>query len=88
MAFLLVEHTISAQNNRRTGERAVLIKYIHPLVSAGFNVLALDQRNHGQSDYAPPVTFGWYESRDIPTMIDWLLGMVFCFQPLSSHPKR
>jgi hypothetical protein len=52
-----------------------LDKYIHPLVSAGFNVLAFDERNHGQSGYAPPITFGYYESHDIPTMIDWLLSM-------------
>lgn len=63
------------QNNGRTGERSILEKYIHPLVSAGFNVLAFDERNHGQSEYAPPITFGYYESHDIPTMIDWLLSM-------------
>ena len=34
------------------------------LSAAGFHTLLFDLRNHGQSDSAPPVTFGVHEARD------------------------
>lgn len=37
---------------------SVLEKAVFPYYQAGFNVLAIDLRNHGQSSYSPPVTLG------------------------------
>jgi len=39
---------------------------------AGFHVLMFDLRNHGRSAGAPPVTFGWRESRDVLGAIDYV----------------
>ena len=43
-----------------------------PLVAAGFRVLAIGLRNHGESSWAPPVSFGLYESDDV------LAAKAFC----------
>jgi dienelactone hydrolase len=39
---------------------------------AGMHVLLFDLRNHGQSDAAPPVTFGVHEARDFAAAVAWL----------------
>ena len=49
-----------------TGSESVdLLRSAADLHSAGFNVLAIDLRNHGESASARPVTFGLSESKDI-----------------------
>jgi fermentation-respiration switch protein FrsA (DUF1100 family) len=51
---------------------SLFVKGILPFYYAGFNVLALDLRNHGKSRNSKPITFGYYESDDILAAIDWI----------------
>jgi dienelactone hydrolase len=56
-----------------SGARTVdLLPVIHGLQSAGFNVLAFDQRNHGMSAAAAPTTFGLQEANDVIGAVDYL----------------
>ncbi|KAK3252119.1 hypothetical protein CYMTET_38571 [Cymbomonas tetramitiformis] len=43
-----------------------------PVFRAGFSILGVDLRNHGDSPYRPPVTCGVRESEDILAAYDWL----------------
>ncbi|MGL5269022.1 MAG: alpha/beta hydrolase [Selenomonadaceae bacterium] len=51
--------------------RAAGINYLDIYLSAGFNVLLVDSRAHGESG-GSTVTWGYYEKYDVDTWIDWL----------------
>jgi len=53
-------------------QKGVLHKGVVPFIMAGFNVLTIDLRNHGNSGDAKPVTLGQYEYLDILAAIEWL----------------
>jgi len=56
-----------------TGSEPVdLLQFITDLHVAGFNVLAIDMRNHGESAASRPVTFGQSESKDLLGALDYL----------------
>jgi dipeptidyl aminopeptidase/acylaminoacyl peptidase len=56
-----------------TGSEPVdLLRLIVALHAAGFNVLAIDMRNHGESAAARPVTFGQSEAKDLLGALDYL----------------
>ncbi|MCI0490866.1 MAG: alpha/beta fold hydrolase [Blastocatellia bacterium] len=55
-------------NNRTSVIRASLV-----LRQAGFNVLVFDGRAHGDSE-GRYVTYGFYERRDVETVIEWLIA--------------
>lgn len=54
------------------GESNALSCAVKPLHCAGFNVLAVDMRNHGNSPNALPVSLGYYEADDILAAARWL----------------
>jgi len=82
-ACIVVAHGHGANMGRASeSELSILTKAVHPLLAAGFTVLAFDQRNHGNSSYQPPVTLGYVEAEDIPPVLDWLLSHTKC------NPKR
>ncbi len=47
---------------------------IQTLAKAGYNVLTFDQRNHGESAPAGPVTFGQQEAQDLLGAVAYLEG--------------
>merc|ERR1711964_681719 len=48
-------------------------KFVAPFVGSGFHVLALDARNHGNSDNSKwPRSIGAYESLDIVAALDFV----------------
>lgn len=47
-------------------------KAILPFLLAGYNVLAIDLRNHGNSQDAKPISLGLHESEDVLAAVDWL----------------
>lgn len=49
-----------------------LLRLVHSLHQAGYQLLLFDLRNHGQSAEAPPVTFGLRESNDLLGALDYL----------------
>lgn len=55
------------------GSHDTLLEYASWLVSAGYNVLAYDQRGCGQSD-GERITMGALESMDVAAAISWLHG--------------
>lgn len=57
-------------------QRGIIHKAVLPFTMAGFNVLAIDLRNHGESGDAPPVTLGEYEYLDILAAVDWLRNYI------------
>eukprot|EP01101_Sappina_pedata_P003921 TRINITY_DN1597_c0_g2_i1.p1 TRINITY_DN1597_c0_g2~~TRINITY_DN1597_c0_g2_i1.p1 ORF type:complete len:304 (+),score=84.46 TRINITY_DN1597_c0_g2_i1:635-1546(+) len=56
----------------KTNEKSVMDKAAIPLFNAGFNILAIDLRNHGKSSDAKPITLGLYEGLDVLSAIEWL----------------
>jgi pimeloyl-ACP methyl ester carboxylesterase len=50
------------------------LAYYAALVARNYNVLAIDQRNHGESDPSPSgrLAFGREEYRDVVAALDWL----------------
>lgn len=74
-ATIVVVHGHGSSMAREIGQDiSVLEKAVIPLWNAGFNVLALDLRNHGQSGYSGYVTLGYYESLDVITGIEYLIN--------------
>ena len=51
---------------------SIIVKGILPFYYAGYNVLAIDLRNHGKSQRSKPVTFGYYESDDLLAAVEWI----------------
>ncbi len=49
------------------------IKYLPAFRDRGFNVLAIDQRHHGESG-GRNSTFGWYERDDMKAWMDWAIA--------------
>lgn len=73
-AEIIVVHGHGSSSLRDEGGCSPLRFAVKPLLCAGFNVLAIDVRNHGHSSDAKPVTIGWQESEDVLSGIDWLLN--------------
>jgi hypothetical protein len=51
------------------------IKYLKLFYERGFNVLVYDHRYHGKSG-GPCCSMGYYESRDLSTMVDFVLSRI------------
>ncbi len=51
---------------------SVIVKGMLPFYYAGYNILAIDLRNHGKSQNSKPLTFGYYESDDILAGVEWI----------------
>lgn len=49
-----------------------LLRLAFALQQDGYNLLMFDLRNHGSSAAAPPVTFGWQESKDLLGAVAYL----------------
>lgn len=49
-----------------------LLRLAFSLQQDGYNLLMFDLRNHGSSAAAPPVTFGWQESKDLLGAVQYL----------------
>ncbi len=56
-----------------TKNRTDVLRAAITLRQAGFNVALLDGRGHGHSE-GTHITYGFYERRDIETLIDWLIA--------------
>lgn len=54
-----------------TGDRTTTYEAAEVFLKNGWNVLAMDQRNSGLSDF-PYITFGYLESRDLRACVDYL----------------
>lgn len=54
-----------------TGDRTTTYEAAEVFLKNGWNVLAMDQRNSGLSDF-PYITFGYLESRDLAACVDYL----------------
>ena len=51
---------------------SVIVKGMLPFHHAGYNILAIDLRNHGKSQSSKPLSFGYYESNDILAGVEWI----------------
>merc|ERR1711964_437602 len=48
-------------------------KFIAPVLGSGFSVLAIELRNHGNSDRSSkPISFGLYESLDVLAALEYV----------------
>lgn len=54
-----------------TGDRTTTYEAAEVFLKNGWNVLAVDQRNSGLSEF-PYITFGYLESRDLQSCVDYL----------------
>eukprot|EP00927_Polykrikos_kofoidii_P066658 TRINITY_DN62213_c0_g1_i1.p1 TRINITY_DN62213_c0_g1~~TRINITY_DN62213_c0_g1_i1.p1 ORF type:complete len:402 (+),score=21.44 TRINITY_DN62213_c0_g1_i1:36-1208(+) len=71
-ATVIAQHGLSGSALRDLGGQSVPQMAIKPLLCAGFNVLAPDMRNHGNSGDSHPVTSGYAEADDILEGAQWL----------------
>ncbi|CAE8583397.1 unnamed protein product [Polarella glacialis] len=69
---VVVVHGHGSSALRAEGGCSPLHMAVKPLLCAGFNVLAIDLRNHGHSSDGQPVSLGWHESLDVLAASDWL----------------
>jgi len=53
-------------------DKSVLHKAVLPFLMTGYNVMAIDLRNHGASGDALPVSLGKFEYLDVLAALDWL----------------
>jgi hypothetical protein len=60
------------------------IKYARIFQSLGFNTLIYDHRNHGRSG-GKNTTFGYYERRDLITMVSWARENLGPFDVIGVH---
>lgn len=51
-----------------------LLRLAYALHQEGYHILMFDLRNHGGSEAAPPVTFGWQEAHDLLGALAYLNG--------------
>jgi len=71
-AYVVVVHGHGSAALHSEGPVSPLTFAVKPLLCAGLNILAVDQRNHGHSSDAAPVSVGWHEANDVLAAVDWL----------------
>ena len=55
-----------------TSAKIVMAAYASFLMDLGFTCVAYDHRNHGDNDKNVVTSMGYYESRDLSTVLDWV----------------
>jgi pimeloyl-ACP methyl ester carboxylesterase len=74
-ATIIVVHGHGANMCRLIrNEESIVAKAMAPFHAAGYNILAMDLRNHGSSSSTGPISLGLYESDDVLALADWLRG--------------
>lgn len=74
-ATIITIHGHGSSMGRIIGaDMSLLHKAILPLWNAGYNILAIDLRNHGYSGYSGLVTLGYYEALDVLSAIDFVVN--------------
>lgn len=73
-ATVIVTHGHGSCTLCDDGSLSVLSMAIQPLLCSGFNVLGVDQRNHGRSSDARPISLGYHEADDVLAAVQWLIS--------------